>query len=485
MLFNSYIYIFLFLPLSVLVYAILKDKRLFLAARLWLIACSLFYYGWMNPVYLILIISSITINYYCGILLQNNNDGSPAKRKTILIAGLLFNILLLGYFKYTNFLIANLNFFLVQKIELLKLLLPLGISFFTFIQIAYLVDIYRGTTRERNYINYFLFVSFFPQLLSGPIVRHNNLTAQYRDDGTINLSYELISKGLFLFSLGLFKKVMIADNLAPLADAGFSLSSQLTFFDSWITSLSYTFQLYFDFSGYTDMAIGSALMFGIRLPINFNSPYKALSIQDFWRRWHITLSSFLRDYIYIPLGGNRAGQMRTYANQLITFLVAGIWHGAGWTFVFWGFLHGMGLVIHRIWQKTGIRIPKAAALLITFNFVNLGWVFFRASNFTEAINVIKAMLGLNGILITAKYQLSLKFLESGIIQFSQKALLLGDITVIGEIIALFIIVIFMKNTGEQLEKFKPRLLNALITTGVLFTSLLYLQRFTKFIYYSF
>jgi len=485
MLFNSYIYIFFFLPVSILIYTLLQKKELFKTARLWLIVISLFYYGWMNPVYLILIIASITGNYFFGMLMQNRNSEQQPSRKIIMITGVLFNVILLGYFKYTDFFIANINLFLTPEIKLLKLMLPLGISFFTFIQIGYLVDVYRNETKESSYINYFMFVSFFPQLLSGPIVRHKDLAAQYCSSNKTIPSYDVISKGLFLFALGLFKKIMIADNLAPFADTGFSLSAQLTFIDSWITCLSYTFQLYFDFSGYTDMAIGSALMFGIRLPINFNSPYKALSIQDFWRRWHITLSSFLRDYIYIPLGGNRTGRFRTYLNLLATFIVAGIWHGAGWTFIFWGFLHGMGLVTHRLWQKTGIHISKTFAILITFNFVNVGWVFFRAADFTEALNVLKAMIGLNGILLPDKYHSMLKFLESGFIQFSPHALIQGDLALICQLIALFLIVLFTKNTGERLSTFKPGLVNALFIIGILFTSLIYLQRFTKFIYYSF
>ena len=284
-------------------------------------------------------------NFIIGRKLSSNPS------KPLLIFGIIANVALLGYFKYADFFIENVNSLFGTNIDLLNLALPLAISFFTFQQIAYLVDSYRKETKEYSFLNYALFVTFFPQLIAGPIVHHKEMMPQFENKWNLVKKYKNIALGLFIFSIGLFKKVVIADTFAIWATNGFDNATTLNLFEAWATSLSYTFQLYFDFSGYTDMAIGIALLFNIKLPINFNSPYKALNIQDFWRRWHITLGRFLRDYIYIPLGGNRTGKFRNYLNLLITFLIAGIWHGASWMFVFWGFLHGVAMVVHRAWKE--------------------------------------------------------------------------------------------------------------------------------------
>ncbi len=257
----------------------------------------------------------------------------------------------------------------------------------------------RGETKEYDFLNYALFVTFFPQLIAGPIVHHKEMMPQFASRWNMVKRYKNIALGLFIFSIGLFKKVVIADTFAVWATAGFDTATTLNLIEAWATSLSYTFQLYFDFSGYTDMAIGIALLFNIKLPINFNSPYKALNIQDFWRRWHMTLSRFLRDYIYIPLGGNRKGEFRTYTNLLATFLIGGLWHGAGWTFIFWGFLHGLALVIHRVWQSLGFKMNKILAWFITFNFVNMAWIFFRAKEWDDAIKVLSGMFSLDNVVI--------------------------------------------------------------------------------------
>lgn len=322
-------------------------------------------------------------------------DQSRVSRKNILIFGIIFNLGLLGYFKYADFFVANLNT-LGTNFQLPNVVLPLAISFFTFQQIAYLVDSYRSETNEYDFLNYALFVTFFPQLIAGPTVHHKEMMPQFASRWNLVKSYRNIALGLFIFSVGLFKKVVIADTFAQWATPGFDSSVTLNFFEAWTTSLSYTFQLYFDFSGYTDMAIGVALLFNIRLPINFNSPYKALDIQDFWRRWHMTLSRFLRDYLYIPLGGNRKGTSRTHFNLFATFVLGGLWHGASWMFVIWGALHGAALIVHRLWQKTGFKLPKAMAWLITFNFVNIAWVFFRAEEMNDALKVLRGMAGVAG-----------------------------------------------------------------------------------------
>jgi len=416
MLFNSQIYIFLFLPLVVIVYFFLNRLRLVTAGKAWLVLASLFFYGYWNPIYLFLIISSMLVNFGVGraLHLTKKKPGHHwhPRRKGILGAGIFFNLGLLGFFKYADFFIININRVFNSGAEAIGLALPLAISFFTFQQIAYLVDSYQKDTQEYDFLNYCLFVSFFPQLIAGPIVHHREMMPQFMRLKTKVLNWSNISTGVFIFCLGLFKKVVIADSFAIWANAGFNAHHALGLFEAWGASLSYTFQIYYDFSGYTDMAIGAALLFNIRLPINFNSPYKAQSVQDFWRRWHITLSNWLRDYIYIPLGGNRCGQYRNYFNLFITFLLGGLWHGAGWTFVVWGALHGSVMVIHRFWSKIGFKMPALIAWFSTFVFVNATWVFFRAGSFKDALKVLRGMAGINGISFGIKTSSIFSFITS-------------------------------------------------------------------------
>lgn len=331
----------------------------------------------------------MVFNYFIGRLLLNENLKICKKR--VLIVGIVCNVAFLAYFKYSDFLIQNFNAISGSNINLLHISLPLALSFVTFQQIAYLVDSYHMNTKENSFLNYSLFITFFPQLIAGPIVHHKEMMPQFANKFNLIKNYKNIATGLFIFSIGLFKKVVIADTFSLWATDGFDIAKALNFFEAWATSLSYTFQLYFDFSGYCDMAIGLALMFNIKLPINFNSPYKALDIQDFWHRWHITLSRFLRDYIYIPLGGNKEGRRRTYINLMIVFLIGGLWHGAAWTFVFWGFLHGAAIVIHRIWKALNYKLNEILAWFITFNFINITWVFFRARSWDDAIKILKGM----------------------------------------------------------------------------------------------
>lgn len=406
MLFNSPTYLFLFLPLSVVVYFSLNRIRLTIIAKAWLVMASLFFYGYWNTDYLLLIIGSILTNFAIGSALHRSKQQPSSRkpsRKRILTAGILINLGLLAYFKYADFFISNINQALTNQIPALELALPLAISFFTFQQIAYLVDSYQQDTQEYDFLNYCLFVTFFPQLIAGPIVHHREMMPQFMRARNALPHWSNIAQGLFIFSIGLFKKIVIADSFAVWANEGFNHPGDLSTMEAWATSLSYTFQLYYDFSGYSDMAIGAALLFNIRLPINFNSPYKALSIQDFWRRWHITLSSWLRDYLYIPLGGNRNGDIKTYCNLFLTFLLGGLWHGAGWTFVIWGALHGLALAIHRLWQQLGLKMNRFAGWACTFLFVNAAWVIFRAENLDSAIRIYRGMLGLNGFQLSEKY----------------------------------------------------------------------------------
>ena len=337
MLFNSDIYVFFFLPLVFSAYFLLNNRNLFVAGKVWLVLASLFFYSYWNPKYLPILMGSIVVNYGFGYFLQKSwafGGEAPSffrknlSRKGLLIVGILFDVGLLGYFKYTDFFLKNLNLFASTAIPLPNLLLPLAISFFTFQQIAYLVDAYSGGVGEHSPLNYCLFASFFPQLIAGPIVHHKEMMPQFSDSKKKTLDWCNTAMGLSLFSMGIFKKVVIADSLAVWANAGFDTGQILTFFEAWGTSLSFTFQLYFDFSGYTDMALGSAMLFNIKLPLNFNSPYKALNVQDFWRRWHMTLSRWLREYVYIPLGGNRRGETKVCFNLFLVFLVGGLWHGA-------------------------------------------------------------------------------------------------------------------------------------------------------------
>jgi alginate O-acetyltransferase complex protein AlgI len=402
-------------------------------------------------------------NYVVGGSLSRKNVKS---RKLLLIFAILVNISLLGYFKYTDFLIENFNMVSGSDIQLINLTLPLAISFFTFQQIAYLVDSSKQEVRECDFLNYAVFVTFFPQLIAGPIVHHKEMMSQFSNIRTKVINYRNIIKGLFICSIGLFKKIVIADTFAIWATTGFDTATTLTFFEAWATSLSYTFQLYFDFSGYTDMAIGLALLFNIRLPINFNSPYKAVNIQDFWRRWHMTLSRFLRDYVYIPLGGSRKGEFRTYNNLLATFIIGGIWHGAGWTFIFWGLMHGIALVIHRAWTKLGFRLWGWLGWLITFNFVNVTWVFFRAEEWNDAIKVLSSMFNfqiISNINTTQIFYL-----------------------------CLFLIIIFLKNSQEIIALRLNKYIVLFFTSSLMIVSILQMvniliqeDKVSEFLYFNF
>lgn len=332
-----------------------------------LVIFSLYFYAYFNINYLPIIITSILVNYLIGRLLSKSSF--KLKRKLFLWTGIGFNVGLLGYFKYYDFFISNLNAVFQTNYTLKHILLPLGISFFTFQQLAYVIDNYRKSVIIPSFLDYCNFVTFFPQLIAGPIVLPEEMLPQFENPKNRHICFKNLFDGLYIFSIGLAKKVIIADSIATFVNVGFSGTfDHLTIAEAWLVSLSYTFQLYFDFSGYCDMAIGIGRMFNIKLPINFNSPYISQNFQEFWKRWHMTLNRFLTQYLYFPLGGSRKGECRTYINTLTTFLVSGVWHGAGWTFIIWGFLHGIGVVINRMWKKTGYVLPKILAILITFFF---------------------------------------------------------------------------------------------------------------------
>ena len=487
MLFNSPTYIFLFLPVVIILYYLLNKNRLVTVGKAWLVLASLFFYGYWNPKYLFLIISSMLVNFAVGTALHRSKQKQGAAhrpsltRRNILTGGIVFNLALLGCFKYLDFVVTNLNVAFGTSIHALELALPLAISFFTFQQIAYLVDCYKKDTKEYDFLNYCLFVSFFPQLIAGPIVHHREIIPQFMRVRSNVFNWHNASLGIFIFCVGLFKKIAIADSFAIWANAGFDSSYPLSFFQAWGASLSYTFQLYYDFSGYTDMAIGASLLFNIRLPINFNSPYKARDIREFWQRWHITLSNFLRDYIYIPLGGNRAGRCRTYLNIFITFLLGGLWHGAAWSFVIWGALHGIALVTHRLWNRAGLRMPAIAGWFCTFMFVNFAWVFFRATTFDGALRVLKGMAGLSrSATSTAFADIVIYFkecagivLDGSMIEYATGMGTLAYIVVFGSAVFLLPntmqISRFIPYKGSM--AFKPKIIYAVLAGVILFYSL--------------
>lgn len=485
MLFNSYEFIFLFLPITFFIYFYLNKKHLTEISKGFLVFSSLFFYSWWNIAYLPLILISMLFNYVIGNQLSRYEQKKRCcSRKKLLAIGVIFNLGLLGYFKYSDFFIENFNTVFSTDISLLHLALPLAISFYTFQQIAYLVDSYRRETKEYDFLNYAVFVTFFPQLIAGPIVHHAEMMPQFANIRNKVKNYHNIALGLFIFSMGLFKKVVIADTFAVWATNGFDVADKLEMIEAWVASLSYTFQLYFDFSGYTDMAIGSALLFNIKLPINFNSPYKATSIQDFWRRWHMTLSRFLKDYVYIPLGGNRKGETRTYVNLFATFLLGGIWHGAGWTFVFWGALHGLALIIHRAWQKLGIKLPTLLAWFITFNFINVTWVFFRAKEWNDALKVLHGMF-FGTVVLPIPLAHKLDFLSKYGVEFGNwLSAVDADREIFVWILAAFVITLFFKNSMQMRNSFKPNFFY-MLPTIIFFLSIFIFYRKSEFIYFNF
>jgi len=413
MLFSSIPFLVFFAIVYLLVYMASKvnNSR---SMQMWIILiASLFFYSYWNPPFLILLGLSVIVNYLLSVVILKNHESS-SKNNLPFYFGLIFNLGLIAYYKYAYFLIDSINAMLSTNIAIRDdIFLPLGISFFTFQQIAFLIDCKKGLSKKYNFKEYTLFISFFPQLIAGPIVHHKEMMPQFEDTSKKLITYENFSVGLVLLAIGFFKKLVIADNAALICDPFFAKSTtqaSLYFIDSWVGVLAYTFQIYFDFSGYCDMALGVARMLGIVLPINFFSPYKSRNISDFWRLWHITLSRFLRDYVYIPLGGNRKGKSRRYMNLMATMLVGGLWHGASWTFVVWGGLHGLYLVLHQFWLfiikslnlfKKESRIIASlgnfSSILLTFLAATFAWVFFRATTFDSAFEITQAMLGQSGM----------------------------------------------------------------------------------------
>ncbi|MDA4840960.1 MBOAT family O-acyltransferase [Enterobacter hormaechei] len=391
MLFNSLEYSILFLPLVVLIFFFLKRFNITLS-KVWICCASLYFYTFFTFKFLPLLLISMLINYAILTMIKSG------RAKFYVTLSIIFNVVSLGYFKYCDFFASNISSIFNLNIGHMNVIAPLAISFYTFQQISLSVSLYRKQIQSISLLDYCCYILFFPKLISGPITNYDVITSQINSRD--NYFGKYFVPAVFIFSVGVFKKVVMSSYFGSIADQGYASISSLGALEAWITSLSYSIQLYFDFSGYTDMAIGSALLFGVVLPINFNSPYIATDLQDFWRRWHITLSTWLRNYVYIPLGGNRKGVFRTYLNLFLTFLIGGFWHGAGWNFLAWGALHGVGLVIHRYWSQNGFRMPSAVGWFVTFNYVNITWIFFRTDNLQDAFNLLNKMFAGHDSLIS-------------------------------------------------------------------------------------
>ena len=472
MLFNSYPFIFCFLPVTLVCFFLIARKSHHLASA-WLTLASFAFYGWWNPNFVALLLLSIVFNFTVGMRIANLQANAINAAKRWLVFGVTIDLALLGYYKYTGFLIANWNALTSDQTLSPNIALPLGISFFTFTQIAFLADAYQGLVRERRPIHYALFVTWFPHLLAGPVLHHKEMMPQFGKTKTYQLDWQNLAVGFTMFFFGLFKKVGIADGIAKYVHAPFEAAAtgeMVPLLDAWGGALAYTFQLYFDFSGYSDMAIGLSLLFGVKLPLNFNSPYKAASIIDFWRHWHMTLSRFLRDYLYIPLGGNRHGNGRRYFNLTITMLLGGLWHGANWTFVIWGGLHGICLLINHAWRSCSVRgqlakiVPRSisyvTSLFLTFGIVVIGWVFFRADNLTAARVMLEGMAGLHGIVMPYDWQDSFgsigEWLSLQGVEFRHSETFGGNRQMHRIMLCLFIVWI-APNTQQIMGRFQPAL----------------------------
>ena len=483
MLFNSYEFIFLFLPITLVIYFLLNRFNKNMFSKAWLVIASLYFYSYFNKSYLILIIVSILVNYFIGTEL-NMKTNNVIRRKVLLIFGVLFNLGALGYFKYYDFFVENINYIFKTNFNLLHIMLPLGISFFTFQQLSYVVDNYRRKSLNYDFLSYCLFVTFFPQLIAGPIVLPAEMLPQFENEENKKVNWENMNRGLYMFSIGLAKKVIIADTIAHFANAGFDMMESLNFAEAWLTSVSYTLQLYFDFSGYCDMAMGIGMMFNIILPINFNSPYKSTNIQEFWRKWHITLGRFMTNYLYIPLGGNRKGEIKTLRNLFIVFLASGIWHGAGWNFVIWGMLHGICILIHRIWKNTEKKLPKLIGWFITINLVNIFWVFFRAKDLQSAMKVLRGMIDIPNLIYMMKHLEEIKEIT---LEFRTFVAANSNGAIYTTVFLFFsiIIVLFLKNSFEKNKKLKFSFINSIETVLYFWLGVFSLIQMSEFLYFNF
>ncbi|MCR5847340.1 MAG: MBOAT family protein [Lachnospiraceae bacterium] len=484
MLFNSYLFILIFIPLCLLGYFLLNGFKKYTVAQCFLLGMSLWFYGYFNYYYLLIIVISIFANY--GLYHFIGKFRGTKKSKTLMILGVTANLCVLGFFKYTDFFIDNINFVFKSNLPLLHILLPLGISFFTFQQISFIVDTYKGKVGKYGFLHYASFVAFFPQLVAGPIVTHDELINQFEDLQKKRFNTENFTKGLFMFAIGLSKKVLIADVFGAVVNYGYVASERLNTVSAWIVILCYTFQIYFDFSGYSDMAIGLAKMFNIDLPINFNSPYRSVNINDFWDRWHMTLTRFFTKYVYIPLGGNRKGKAKLVLNILIVFFLSGLWHGAGWTFIIWGIMHGLLSIISRAIKKPTNKILCVLSGFVTFIFINITWVFFRADTVTDAIFILGKAFSFNfapvdPIIINAFRTPELIQLFA-LADVEQK---FPNIIAVIYLITAFVITFLLPNSKKMYDRFKPNILTFVFTFLLFIWSFLSLSGVSTFLYFNF
>ncbi len=484
MLFNSYVFVLFFLPLCLFGYFGLNHFRLYRLGQVFLLIMSLWFYAYFNLRYLLIILFSVAVNYSFYRLMGKLK--ASGTRRWVLWGGIALNLGVLMYFKYMDFMIGNINMLFHTELPLLGILLPLGISFFTFQQLSFLVDAYWGKVQQCDFLHYACFVTYFPQLIAGPIVTHDELIPQFQNESKKRLDWNNMAQGIYIFALGMSKKVLLADTFGNAVNWGYANVESLDATNAILTMLGYTFQIYFDFSGYCDMAIGIGKMMNIDLPINFDSPYKALTITEFWDRWHMTLTRFFTRYVYIPLGGNRKGAVRTYVNILIVFLLSGFWHGAAWTFVFWGVCHGIFSVITRHFRGFFEKMHPALNWLITFSFVNVMWVFFRADSFGTALTLLNriAMLRFGGIrgeilncfkLVELNYLIQKTPIESVYTYFQLAVFyLLAMLVILGA-----------KNAHEKMETFHPSYGKALISAGLLTWCVFSFSGVSTFLYFNF
>ena len=490
MLFNSYEFIFIFCPIVFFGYFKLgkidaqrPDSNF---ANIWLTVSSLFFYGWWDFRFLPLLVGSILTNYFiAGKILDSRPKDNPREKnsscKIFFLLGLAFNVGLLGYFKYLDFLLENLNG-LGAGFELMNLILPLGISFFTITQLLYLFDCYEGTTKDHSLINYSLFVSFFPHLMAGPILYHRQMMTQFRDKNLRLANFDNIAHGLTLFIIGLSKKVLIADELSPYIQAGYSSPEELTTFAAWLTAISYMLQLYFDFSGYSDMAVGLSRMMNLEIPINFNSPYRATGMINFWQRWHISLTNAITACVYMPIV--RRLKTRTVSHTIIAsfiaFFIVGIWHGAGWTFVIFALMNSLGVIVNYLWKYKKFSMPKIPAHIITLLFVMTTMVFFRANSVDDALTVLAAMFGANG---TEYPRRIVEFMmDFGV------SLTVGNVPGLlpkFEFVTAILLAAFCPNSNELVKNFKPNYKWAAIITLLFAWAILAMTKPTEFLYFQF
>ncbi len=462
MLFNDPIYLFVFLPATVVAYVAMRRLAGARAVLGLLVLASLVFYGWWNPFYLPLLGGITAVNFGLARAIGKlRRAGRAGRVKLVLTIGVACNLSVLAYFKYTDFLLGTTNALLSSSIPLQHIALPLGISFFTFQKIAYLVDASRGEVSDHDFLEYCFFVMFFPQLIAGPIVHHREIFSQIGRPQAFAVLPGNLMVGLTIFLIGLFKKVVLADNLGPVASGVFGAAAAgepLHFFLAWQGAIAYTLQLYFDFSGYSDMAIGSARLFGIRLPLNFNSPYQANNIIEFWRRWHMTLSRFLRDYLYFPLGGNRKGKPRRYLNLMLTMTIGGLWHGAAWNFALWGFLHGLYLVVNHVWRAVCPPIDawwsRGIARLVTLLAVVIAWVPFRAPTLAAAAEMYRGMINLPRPLAQQLGPLAELLARLGV-RFEGPPVSGGDLDLILWLVGWLAVLWLVPNTQQLLARFRP------------------------------